>query len=187
MKGILAALTGLLLLSGCATSHVLVGTQRPPVPVESVRVYLDPPAQFEKVAILESSSEGSFAFTSQQKTNKVVSRLKAEAASLGANGILLQGVGNATRGAVINSFGTAHGYASGNSYNAYGSGMAIAAPIVVKEGAALAIYVPDTVAASQLQVQPLQQGPPPTQAQPQAPQPPAAATQGCASCNNLGF
>jgi hypothetical protein len=143
MRLIVAAL-GLLLLGGCATSHVLVGTQRPPISPEEVRVYLDPPASFEKVALLESSSEGSWAFTSQQKTNKVIARLKEEAASLGANGILIQGIGSQQRGAVMNSFGTANSY--GNT--AYGTGFGVAAPIMVAAGSALAIYVPEGAAVA---------------------------------------
>lgn len=90
MNNILRVVAFCLLLGGCATSHVLVGTQRPEIDPGLVRIYIDPPTQFEKVAILETSSEGSFALTNQQKTNKVIERLKEEAASLGANGVLIQ-------------------------------------------------------------------------------------------------
>ncbi len=139
VKKSLAALC-LVLLAGCATSHVLVGTQRAPVSPDSVRVYLEPPPKFERIALLESSSEGAaFAFTNQQKTNKVMERLKAEAASLGANGILISGMTSATRGGVVNTFGNAYGNAAGASY----VGTGIVAPVVVKEGSAIAIYVGD--------------------------------------------
>jgi hypothetical protein len=149
-------------LTGCATSSVLVGTQRPEIPVEMVRVYLTPPANFEQVAILESSSEGSFALTAQQKTNKVMERLKEEAASLGANGILIQGIGSASRGAVINNYGNV----SGGSY----IGTGIAVRVMVKEGSAIAIYVPEQPGASEAQQQPTQ------------PQP----TSGCVACQEIG-
>jgi hypothetical protein len=142
MKRLIRAVAPCLLLAGCATSHVLVGTQRPEISPEEVRIYIDPPPQFEKIAILETSSEGSFALTNQQKTNKVIDRLKDEAASLGANGVLIQTIGSAQRGSVVNSFGSASIYGSGGSYTGYGTGFAIAAPVMVKEGAALAIYVP---------------------------------------------
>jgi hypothetical protein len=41
-----------------------------------------------------------FAVTAQGKTNVVMDRLKAEAAKLGANGILLEGVGDQAGGSV---------------------------------------------------------------------------------------
>lgn len=185
MKGIARAAFLCLALTGCATSHVLVGTQRAPIEPEQVRIYIDPPAQFEKVAILETSSEGSFALTNQQKTNKVIARLKAEAASLGANGVLIQAIGTAQRGSVVNSFGTASAY--GNT--AYGSGFAVAAPIMVKEGSALAIYVPDGSALTPeagmaAPMAPTEQQP--TTA-PQYPPPPPVQSPGtpCNACANL--
>lgn len=125
------ALAGL--LAGCATSHVLVGTRRAPIAPEQVRLYLDPPASFEKVALLESSSEGAIAITSQGKTNAVVARLKKEAASLGANGILLTSMGGATRGAVVTG--------TGSTYGSSFVGTGVAVPVLVKEGTAIAIYV----------------------------------------------
>jgi hypothetical protein len=43
------------LLVGCAAeSHVLVGTQRPPISPDQVRVYLHPPARYEEVAIVDA-------------------------------------------------------------------------------------------------------------------------------------
>lgn len=141
------------------------------MPIESVRVYLDPPPQFEKVAILESSSEGSFALTSQQKTNKVMARLKSEAASLGANGILVQGIATGTRGAVMNTYGNAYG----NSY--VGTGVAV--PVMVKEGTALAIYVTDPGAAT---VSPPGSQPAPSDRK----EAPAQAQDTCVSCQKIG-
>lgn len=166
-----ASLACLIALTACATSHVLVGTQRPPVPIESVRVYLDPPPQFEKVAILESSSEGSFALTSQQKTNKVLARLKAEAASLGANGILMQGIGTGSRGAVVNTYGNAYGS------NYVGTGVAV--PVMVKEGTALAIYVTDPGTAT---ARPLGTQPTPSNSEQTVPQ----SRETCVSCQKIG-
>jgi len=84
------------MLAGCATphSHVVVGTQRAPISPNQVRVYLHPPARYEEVAIVDASSRESLAFTDQQKMDRVIERLKEEAAGLGANGILLEGVGD---------------------------------------------------------------------------------------------
>lgn len=132
-----------ILLGGCTSSHVLVGKQRPPISPAEVQIYLDPPAQFEKVAVLESNNRASFAFTQQQKTNKVVDRLKEEAAALGANGILLQGVGDQYAGSV----GTANAWASGGS--AYGIG--ISSATYLRVGSGIAIYVPPGVSIAPVQ------------------------------------
>lgn len=155
------------LLTACATSHVMVGTQRAPISAEDVRVYLDPPESFEKIALLESSSQGSIAITSQGKINAVVSRLKKEAASLGANGVLLTSMGNASRGGVITT--------SGASYGTGFVGTGVAIPAMVKEGGAIAIYVPAD--ASQ---------PPAPSTSPSGPASPAAApADDCEACGRI--
>jgi hypothetical protein len=46
----------LLALSACAqTSQVIIGDQRPAIPVEEVKIYVDAPNSFDKIAILVSS------------------------------------------------------------------------------------------------------------------------------------
>jgi hypothetical protein len=128
------------LLLGCAAeSHVLIGTQRPAISPDQVRVYLHPPAKYEEVAIVDASSRGGApSFTDQQKTNKVIERLKEEAASLGANGILLEGVGDEQVGTV----GTGFGSATANGNTAHGTGFGISANAFMKSGKGLAIFVP---------------------------------------------
>ncbi|MDH5832844.1 hypothetical protein [Luteimonas kalidii] len=144
MKSITIAVLALLALSGCTSSHILVGQQRPAISPSEVRLYLQPPAVYENVAVLKSNNNASFAITSQQKTNKVVERLRDEAAALGANGILLQGVEDQYSGSV--GFGNA--FASGG--HIWGSGFSAAT--FVKVGSGIAIHVPpggDQVAAVQ--------------------------------------
>jgi hypothetical protein len=126
------------ILTACASSHVLIGTQRPPIPPEQVRVYVHPPVRYEEVAIVDASSKESFAFTDQQKMNTVIGRLKEEAAGLGANGLLLEGLGDMYAGSVGSGFGSAT--ASGNS--AYSSGFGVSAGVFQKTGKGMAIYVP---------------------------------------------
>jgi hypothetical protein len=94
------------LLVGCASSHVLVGKKRPPISPEQVQVYLQPPAKYEVVALVEASSKSSWAISDQGKMEKVVERLKEEAAALGANGILLQGTGSESTGTFMSGTGT---------------------------------------------------------------------------------
>ena len=134
-----AALIALAALSGCATSYVMVGQARPPISPDQVQIYLHPPAKYVEIALLDTSSRGSFAVTAQGKTNVVMDRLKAEAAKLGANGILLEGVGDQAGGSV----GT--GYATASGHSAFGFGSA--ATVYHKKGGGLAIYVePDQAA-----------------------------------------
>lgn len=85
----------------------------------------------------ERPSRGSPAFTDQQKMNRVIDRLKNEAASLGANGILLEGVGDQAAGSVGTGFGTA----TANGSTAFGTGMGLSAGVFMKTGKGLAIYV----------------------------------------------
>ena len=90
----LAAISAVaLVLTACASSAVLVGKTRPPISPDSVKLYVDAPKRFEKVALLEASSKASFSISSQGKMDVVIQRLKEEAAKLGANGILIQGTG----------------------------------------------------------------------------------------------
>jgi hypothetical protein len=131
-------------LSGCVSSHVIVGKVRPAISLDQVQIYLHPPAgKYEEIALLDSSSRNSFSFTAQGKTNAVIIRLKQEAAKLGANGILLNGVSDQAAGSVGTGFGSAT--ASGNTATGFGFGSS--GTVFVKSGSGLAIYVePDRVA-----------------------------------------
>jgi hypothetical protein len=78
-------------------SHVIVGERQIPIDYTDVKVYPDYPDNYEKIAIIEASSDLAFKdlsieFTHQQKTNKALERLKKEAASLGANGVVIQNI-----------------------------------------------------------------------------------------------
>lgn len=82
-----------LLLSGCgASSHILVGVARDPIRASEVKIYVEEPVSYEKIAVLDASSKNSLAITDQGKMNVALDRLKEEAAKLGANGILLTSV-----------------------------------------------------------------------------------------------
>ena len=133
----LSVLAFLALLFGCASSHVLIGVARPPISPSQVKLYLRPPAKYEEVAILDASSRGSFAITDQGKMDKAITRLKEEAAKLGANGILLQGTGGQYGGSV--NTGGATATANGNT--AYGVGSGVSVPVFLKAANGLAIFV----------------------------------------------
>ena len=137
-RSVFVVLSSALLAACTGTSHVLMGTPRAPIPPEQVKVYTQPPPNYEKIAMLNTSSGGSLTFTAQGKTDKVLERLKVEAAKLGANGVLLQGMADRQVGSLGTGFGSAS--ASGNS--ATGFGLGSSAGIYQKTGAGLAIYVP---------------------------------------------
>ena len=130
--------TAAMLLLGCATSsHVMIGKARPPISPESVRVYLQPPPQYEEIAALDATSQGSMAITSQQNMDKAIARLKEEAAKLGANGVLLQGVQDQQSG----SIGTGVGSSSYGGGGATGVGVGGSFGIYNKAAHGIAIYV----------------------------------------------
>lgn len=133
MKRLLFGCVVAAVLSGCASSSVVVGTVRAPIDPAQVQLYVEPPAQYENVALLQASSEASFALTQQQKSNKTIDRMKQEAADLGANGILLQGIGKEYAGSV------GSGYAWGNRGSAWGLGSSAAT--YNQAGTGMAIYV----------------------------------------------
>ena len=85
-----------LIISGCyPVSHIVVGESREPIHPSNVKVYADFPESYEKIAIIEASSDFSikdisFEFSDQGKTDKALKRIKKDAASLGANGIVIE-------------------------------------------------------------------------------------------------
>src|SRR5690606_30497804 len=82
-----------LALAGCAgTSKVMLGQARPPIDPSQVQIYSVPPPGSQDVAQLEASS--AVGFGTQGQTDAAVARLKREAAALGANGVVLMGVGS---------------------------------------------------------------------------------------------
>jgi hypothetical protein len=116
----------------------MIGPARPPISPDSVRIYSQPPPHDEQIAHLDATSQGSFAITSQQNMDKAISRLKEEAAKLGANGVLLQGVADQQSG----SIGTGVGNSSYSGNSAVGVGVGGSFGIYNKAVTGLAIYVP---------------------------------------------
>lgn len=139
MKKPVALLCGVLFLAACATSsHVMVGKARPPVSPADVRVYMEPPRHYDRIAILDASSEGSFQFGDQAKTDAALERLRREAAKLGANGVLFQGAGEKP-GMVIGTGGSSVSM-GGNS--SIGVGLGLSRQLMHKVVHGEAIYVP---------------------------------------------
>ena len=85
---------------GCVpVSHIVVGETREPIHPSNVKIYIDYPEEYEKIALIDAGSNFAFKdpailFSYQSKMDKVVERLKIEAAQLGANGILIVNTDN---------------------------------------------------------------------------------------------
>jgi len=128
------------LLTACAqTTHVLVGAARPPIAPDQVRIYSQPPATpFVEIATLDASSKSAFGNGGQKSVDKVIERLKIEAAKLGANGVILEGFSDAETG----SIGTGVGSDSYGNHSAVGVGVGGSLGIYKKTGHGDAIYVP---------------------------------------------
>lgn len=140
----LSILAAVVLLGGCATSHVMMGQARPPISPDQVTVYFHPPqTKYDEIAMIETSSKGSLGITQQGKTDVVIQRLKEEAAKLGANGILIQGIGDESGG----SIGTGFGNAAISGSHAFGTSIGFSGNVTHKAGSGIAIYVEPTAAS----------------------------------------
>lgn len=123
-----------LVAAGCAsTSKVMLGQARAPIDPSQVQVYSTPPAGSMEIAQLESSS--AVGFGTQGQTDAALARLKRDAAALGANGIVLMGVGSS--GSPV---GMSVGAGSFGSH--VGGGLGIGIPTTQKRAAGVAIWVP---------------------------------------------
>jgi len=135
-----AALAGTL-LAGCAgASKVMLGQARPPIDPSEVKVYSVPPPGSQDVAQLEASS--AVGFGTQGQTDAAVARLKREAAALGANGVVLVGVGSS--GSPV---GMSVGAGSFGRHTA--GGLSVGIPTTQKKAAGVAIWVPPGAVAPQ--------------------------------------
>ena len=85
----------IIFFSSCMpVSHVIVGEAKSPINPSNVKIYLDYPEEYEKIALIDAGSNFAFKdpvilFDWQRKMDKAMERLKIEAAQLGANGILI--------------------------------------------------------------------------------------------------
>jgi hypothetical protein len=140
---VVIAVAATALLASCAStppsSHVLTGTQRAAIDPAKVKVYASVPANAEQVAVVEASSRYSGASTDQEMMDAVISLMKAEAAKLGANGIVLQRTDTERGGGM--STGIGMGFPVGRSAGV-GFGVSSSSNLV-KTGHGVAIFVPE--------------------------------------------
>ena len=88
---------------GCyPVSHIVIGETKPPISPSKVKILLEYPVEYEIIARIDASSEFAFKdpsinLTWQSKMDKIIERLKVEAAKLGANGIVIENTDNKTK------------------------------------------------------------------------------------------
>lgn len=118
-----------ILMAGCTSSSaVLTGKRRPPISPDNVEVFLEQPIiRYEVVGFVTGHSESGW--TQQSDTNRAFNNLKKQAASLGANGVIvdsIKGPGGKTVGFGITSTGQSATFIGGGaSSEATVSGKAI--------------------------------------------------------------
>jgi len=96
-------------IAACASgSAIVTGTTRAPIAPEQVRIYLEPPPNFEVIGLVSASSDAGW--TEQGSVDYAIAELKNQAAKLGANGVLLVSSGDKTT-TVIGGYGTGFLYA----------------------------------------------------------------------------
>jgi hypothetical protein len=96
-------------ITACASgSAIVTGNTRAPIASEQVKIYLEPPADFEVIGLVSASSDAGW--TEQGSVDYAIGELKNQAAKLGANGVLLVSSGDKTT-TVIGGYGTGFLYA----------------------------------------------------------------------------
>lgn len=122
------------LLASCASSSkVMLGQPRAPIDPAQVQVYSN--AQIGSVEIAQLESTSAAGFGTQGQTDAAVLRLKREAAKLGANGVVIVGVGSERSGGGLSVGGGSYG-------GRVGGGLGIGIPTTQKRAAGMAIWVP---------------------------------------------
>src|SRR5690606_18171950 len=136
---VVAALSSAL-LAGCAsTSRLMISPARPALSPEQVQVYIEPPkGRYIEIALLETAS-GPLTYGERNKTDAVIEKLRAEAARLGANGLLLQGMASGYRDGRVNVGVGAGRYSGGHTR--IGGGVGVDISPTPKHAQALAIFV----------------------------------------------
>lgn len=89
-------LSAAVLLTSCAVTNetsVLIGTARTATTPDKVKLYSVPPKKYVDIAIIQATAAHDF-MDKQALMSTAVDNAKKEAAKVGANGILLDGLGD---------------------------------------------------------------------------------------------
>lgn len=107
MKNLITLLLAITLVACASGSSIVTGTKRSPLTPAQVKLYIEPPAKYEVIAIVNASSDAGW--TEQGSVDYAVEELKNQAAKLGANGVLLGATGESTT-TVVGGYGTGYIY-----------------------------------------------------------------------------
>ncbi len=101
----------LALLTGCATATMLVtGEKRISVPFDHVKLYQTPPnGKHDVIGIVNGASGGH----DQGSLDRAIHAMKRKAASVGANGIIIQGGPGQSGGGAVAGYGGGGFFAGG--------------------------------------------------------------------------
>ena len=135
---LLAALAASVLALYVSASTIMVGEPRPPTNPNNVKVYMEAPRRFDRIAIIRKGSGGAWAFSDQNQVDQAIAKIRVEAAKVGANGILLQVIENHSGGGIGIGIG---GFGFPGRRVGVGGGASFYAPIMHKTVQAEAIYV----------------------------------------------
>jgi hypothetical protein len=125
-------------LLACASTSRLTGTARPPIAVSEVAVYRTAPLMFQEIAVVSASRKTLFNPGGRYSADKIIDRLKAAAARVGANGLVLDQLDQTQTGSFASGAGS-------DSYSAHGTislGVGASIGIYKTTGQGRAIYVP---------------------------------------------
>ena len=75
------------------------GTKRQPLDPSMVRMFSKPPTEYEVIGVVKASSE--MGITEQLSMDYAVEELKKQAAAIGANGLVITGVGGRGEDAAV--------------------------------------------------------------------------------------
>jgi hypothetical protein len=127
-------------VAACVSSHQLIGTARAPISADLVQLYTEaPPRHYERIAVVSASSKRSWSFSFEGKAEVVVRRLKEEAAKLGANGVLLEGISDEPGAAIGADVGTGYEGPRGT----IDVGVGASTLTLQRYGRGIAIYLPE--------------------------------------------
>ena len=103
-----------IMILGCGSSSVIVsGDRRPSIHPNKVKIYSSPPSDYDSVGIVRASEP--IGFSEQMAYDRAIERIKREAASIGANGVLIKESGERGSGYRGTITSTGQGTASFNA------------------------------------------------------------------------
>jgi hypothetical protein len=126
-------------LTACATSsQVLTGVPRSPILPAAVKVYTQAPQRFEEIAVLGASRKSVSSAGGERAIAKMIEEMRAQAAQLGANGLLLEDFSDSDPVAIGTGVGS-QTYTHNASINV---GVGGSLGVIKKIATARAIFVP---------------------------------------------